>query len=110
MEIVRKKILFICGSINQTTQMHQIARELPEYDLWFTPYYTDGWVEYLMLKPGFLNWTIAGKKLAKRCTDYLDKHNLRVDYRGAQGGYDLAFTCSDLFFPKNIRQTKTIAV
>ena len=29
---MRKKILLICGSINQTTQMHQITDELPEYD------------------------------------------------------------------------------
>lgn len=26
----RKRILFICGSLNQTTQMHQIARELAQ--------------------------------------------------------------------------------
>ena len=25
----RQKVLFVCGSLNQTTQMHQIARELP---------------------------------------------------------------------------------
>ena len=34
-----KKILFICGSLNQTTQMHQIANELPEYRKVFSPYY-----------------------------------------------------------------------
>jgi hypothetical protein len=38
---MRKRVLFICGSINQTTQMHQIASELPEYDHYFTPYYAD---------------------------------------------------------------------
>ena len=34
-----KKILFICGSMNITTQMQQIAAELPEYDRYFTPFY-----------------------------------------------------------------------
>lgn len=32
----KKKILFICGSMNITTQMHQIAQALPEYTRHFT--------------------------------------------------------------------------
>ena len=32
-----KKILYLCGSLNQTTQMHQVARELPEVEAAFTP-------------------------------------------------------------------------
>jgi len=31
---MKKKILFVCGSMNQTTQMHQISDFLGEYDLW----------------------------------------------------------------------------
>jgi hypothetical protein len=26
------RILFICGSANQTTQLHAVARQLPEHD------------------------------------------------------------------------------
>ena len=36
-------ILFICGSLNQTTQMHKIAHHsMKEHDCYFTPYYGDG--------------------------------------------------------------------
>ena len=49
-----KKILFICGSLNQTTQMHQIASHLMnEYDCYFTPYYADG-MEDLAARMGWL--------------------------------------------------------
>ena len=47
-----KKILFICGSLNQTIMMHQIARSLmDEYDCFFTPFYADGMVD-LATGPG----------------------------------------------------------
>ena len=39
---MRKKVLFICGSLNQTTQMYKIAQELPELEHYFTPHYHDG--------------------------------------------------------------------
>jgi hypothetical protein len=35
------RALFICGSINQTTQMHQIAQQLVECDCFFSTYYDD---------------------------------------------------------------------
>jgi hypothetical protein len=36
----RKKILFIIGSPNQTSQMHQVATQLPEYDCFFSQLYS----------------------------------------------------------------------
>jgi len=32
------KILYICGSLYQTTMMHKIAAELSEHESYFTPY------------------------------------------------------------------------
>ena len=63
---MRKRILFICGSMNQTTQMHQIAEHLPEYEHAFTPYYCDGPIE-LLRRLGLMEFTIVGQKLAGRC-------------------------------------------
>jgi hypothetical protein len=37
----RPRVLFVCGSQNQTGQMLQIAKALPEVEAWFTPYYSD---------------------------------------------------------------------
>jgi len=52
-------ILFIGGSLNQTTMMHQISKHLSEHECYFTPYYADGLIS-LVAKTGLLNKTILG--------------------------------------------------
>jgi hypothetical protein len=106
---MRKKILFICGSINQTSQMHKISMHLPEYDHFFTPYYADGFVRK-MKEWGLLDFTVLGNKLAGRCLAYLRTHDLRIDYGGTAHSYDLVLTCSDLVVPGNIRDRRVILV
>ena len=106
---MRRRIFFICGSMNQTTQMHQISRHLPEYEHSFSPYYFDGPTEILR-RLGLVEFTIAGNKLADRCRGYLREHDLPVDYQGRSGLYDLVLTCSDLFLPKNIRDKRIVLV
>jgi hypothetical protein len=106
---VKGRILFICGSINQTTQMHQISRHLEDYSQAFTPYYSHGFMEFCR-KAGLLEFTILGEKLRKRCLAYLAAHSLKVDIGGAEGGYDLVLTCSDLLIPKNIRKSPIVLV
>jgi hypothetical protein len=109
MAAVNGRILFICGSMNQTTQMHMVSEHLPEYEHAFTPYYCDGPAEVLR-KLGLIEFTIAGHKLAKRCRGYLQSHGLPVDYRGRNGRYDLVVTCTDLFVQKNIRRLPIVLV
>ncbi len=104
-----KRILFICGSINQTRQMHQIAEHLTEFDVSFTPYYAQGPLDRLK-DLGLLEFTILGRKLSDRCLAYLELHNLPIDYAGRSGSYDLVVTCSDLIIPHNIRGVATILV
>jgi hypothetical protein len=104
-----KRILFICGSMNQTTQMHQIARHLPEYSQAFTPYYCDG-IHEAMRRMKLLEFTVIGDKLAKCCHDYLRAQNLAIDYGGRSGPYDLVLTCSDVFLQKNIRGNRIVLV
>jgi len=29
---MKKRIMFICGSMNQTTQMHQVSKHLSDYE------------------------------------------------------------------------------
>jgi hypothetical protein len=106
---MRGRILFICGSMNQTTQMHQISAHLPEYEHSFSPYYCDGPTEVLR-RLGLIEFTIAGNKLAGRCRDYLQNHGLPIDYQGRDGPYDLVVTGSDLFLPKNIQDNRIVLV
>ncbi len=103
------KILFICGSMNQTTQMHKIAQELPEFEHYYTPYYTDGLLEKFR-QWGLLEFTILGNKSASRVTQYFQQQHLNVDFRGVSENYDLVLTCADPLIPHNIRSTPIILV
>jgi hypothetical protein len=104
-----KNLLFVCGSLNQTTQLHRIALELPEFRHTFTPYYCDGILE-LLRRNGALEFTILGEKLRRRCLDYLRAHELAVDFEGRRGGYDLVVSCSDLLVPRNLRRAPLLVV
>ena len=105
----RRRVLFIGGSLNQTTQMHQVARELAEWDQAFSPYYVDGVLE-IARRAGLAEFTIVGDKLRARCMGYLESHRLPVDVGGRRGPYDLVVTCSDLVIPKNIRGRRVVVV
>src|SRR5882724_2451865 len=92
---VAENILFICGSLNQTTQMHKIAQHLREYNCFFTPYYADGWLD-LAARAGLLDFTgLKGRHHNDTC-EYLAANQLPVDWRGEGRVYDLVITCSDL--------------
>jgi hypothetical protein len=106
---MRKKILFICGSVNQTSMLHRISEHLGDHDHYFTPFYVEGVLE-LLRRLRLLEFTGVGHKLAGRCHDYLRRNGLAVDYGGAAHDYDLVVTCSDLFIHSNIRGKKTILV
>jgi hypothetical protein len=105
----RRRILFICGSLNQTTQMHQIARELPEHEHAFTPFYLDGPLEWAR-RSGLVEFTVAGDKLVRRCRDYLEGEGLPLDYRGERGSYDLVLSPSDLYIQRNAHQGRLVLV
>lgn len=109
--IKKKKILYICGSLNQTTQMHKISKELREYDAYFTPYYSLGyWYIEFTSKFGLMDFSILGGQAKKNTIKYLKENNLNLDYEGKQNDYDLVFTCSDMLIPNNIRNKKIILV
>ena len=105
----KKKILFIGGSLNQTSMLHRISKYLPEYDNYFTPYYTDG-KELIALKLGLLENTVLGGKLGKMTVEYLEDNRLQVDFGGSRNNYDLVVTSSDLIIQRNIRDKKIILV
>ena len=65
---LRPRVLFIAGSLNQTTQLHAVARELHECEARFTPYYGDLTVTALR-HLGLLEPTIGGNKRRGRQED-----------------------------------------
>jgi hypothetical protein len=95
--------------MNQTTQMHQVSMHLGEYEQSFSPYYCDGFDEFLR-RHGLMEFTIIGDKLAGRCRKYLQDNNLPIDYQGKNRPYDLVVTCSDVYIQKNIRNDRIVLV
>ena len=107
--MTRPRVLFICGSLNQTTQLHAVAREMSNVSAYFSPFYGSRYVTTLR-RLGFLENTIGGNKLRGRCLDYLQGRGLDVDLDGVHGGYDLVVGCTDVALPDNLGQVPLVVV
>jgi hypothetical protein len=111
------RVLFICGSINQTSQLHAVARALLANDDdksqpiggWFTPYYGNTGVR-IVRRLGLAEMTIVGKKRGQWCLDWLQTRGLPIDLYGKRGGYDLVVSCSDILVQDNVRHAKKVVV
>jgi hypothetical protein len=111
MMVGTKKILLLTGSMNQTTQMHEIAKHLSGFDCWFSQVYVDSPVfEFLLQRTVILNKTILGNAFRKKSEEYCRDHGLKVDYGARANHYDLVICCTDLIVPLKIRRTKTVWV
>ena len=109
--IMKGKILFITGSLNQTSQMHQIAQQLPDYDCWFSQFFTDWALPNALIKyTKLLDNTIAAGRFKLNSEAYLTSNNLQIDYRGLKNAYDLVVFCTDLHVPKQFHSTKKVFV
>ncbi|HEV3412977.1 MAG TPA: hypothetical protein VG101_10875 [Puia sp.] len=108
----RKKILFIVGSPNQTSQMHQVAAQLPEYDCFFSQLYSKNILIRHAVRRGILDNTILGGEFKRKSDAYLERHGLFNDYARSiyDNQYDMAILCSDLYVPGDLRQLKTLWV
>lgn len=108
---MQQKILFITGSINQTTQMQQIAKHLPEYDCWFSQIFVDSPIyQWLIDNTELLNRTVVSGQFKDNSERYCRQHALQMDYKGIQNRYDLVVYCSDMIIPDRMLQTKTLWV
>jgi hypothetical protein len=108
---MKKKILFIVGSPNQTNQMHQISEYLTDsYDCWFSQFMPDTWYEKWALKKGWIDTTILGGTFKEKSDKYLKDHNLQIDYMAMKNEYDLTVFCTDLIVPQKLQKNKTVWV
>src|ERR1700744_4977730 len=109
---MRKKILFITGSINQTSQMHQISMHLRnDYDCWFSQIFPDSaFLRGIIKHTPFADGTVLAGQFKERSEKYLQEHGLQVDYGGDKHPYDLVVNCSDMIVADKFRKTKTVWV
>ncbi|MCI0512182.1 hypothetical protein L0128_03120 [candidate division KSB1 bacterium] len=103
-----KKILFIGGSLNQTTMMHKISTYFPDYQCYFSPYYIGDYRDEIMKK--FFDFTVLGGKYKKLTMEYFQENKVRVDEFGIRNNYNFVFTCQDLIVPTNVRHKKIFLV
>lgn len=106
---MNKNILYICGSRNQTTMLHRISQNIPDYNHYFTPYYADG-IERVVARLGLLDFSVLGGEFYRQSTEYFAANNLQLDFRGEAREYELVIICSDLIIPKNIRRKRIVLV
>lgn len=105
----RPRVLFIGGSMNQTTQMHQIAEAFPECDPWFSAHYASG-IPQLAARTGILDFTVLGGQAKRRSEEFFAEQGLQMDYEGRRRNYDLVVSSSDLVVPANIRDKPIVVV
>jgi hypothetical protein len=105
----RRRILFIGGSLNQTTMMHKVGLHLTDHACYYTPFYSDGLLRW-MTERRLLEFTVLGGAMRRDTDRYLTIHSLPRDERGLRGDYDLIVTCSDLIVQRNVRHKPIVLV
>jgi len=107
---MRPRILFVGGSLNQTSMLYAVSRHLEEQaDCYFTPYYAQGLLGR-MAAHGMLDFTILGGRHRQDTEAYLERQRLNVDCGGSRREYDLVVTGSDAIVPHNLRRRRMVLV
>jgi hypothetical protein len=104
-----KNILFVGGSLNQTTMMHQIAEHLADQNCFFTPFFNDG-ILGRWSKQGWLDFCILGGQHRRNTEAYLAEKRLPVDEDGQARHYDLVVTGTDVLLPRRLLSTKLVLI
>ena len=108
---MKQKILFITGSINQTTQMQKIAAELTDFDCWFSQIFIDfPPFQWLVNNTKLVSKTVLSGQFKANSEKYCLENGLKMDYKAKLNHYDLVVYCSDLVIPDRMLQTKTLWV
>ncbi len=97
-----RRVLFIGGSLNQTTILHKIALCLPEMQCSFTPFFAEGF-HSILCKTGLLDHTIMCGAHRQATIQYIQDHNLLLDEGGRNGPFDLILTCTDLIVQPSLK-------
>ena len=106
---MRKRILFVCGTLHQTTMLHKIGEAITDAECCYTPFYLDGILHYAS-QLGLLDFTAAGGRLKERTEAYLRRLGVQIDPRGAAQDYDLVVTCTDIIVQRNLKDKLIVLI
>lgn len=108
--MTRKKILCVGGSLNQTTQVYQVAQYLePEYECWFSAAFVDGFMD-ILVRMGIGDFTVLGGIGRRQTEEFLAEKGVPVDYQGKKNDYDLVVLTSDLYVPRVVKPKKIVLI
>jgi hypothetical protein len=82
---------------------------MPEEDIYFTPFFTEGF-QSVLGKTGMLDHTIMGGAHHRATMRYIQDRQLPLDEGGHNGPYDLVLTCTDLIVQRSIRNSRIVLV
>ena len=103
--------MFITGSLNQTSQMHQISKHLGDFDCYFSQIFTeDALLKAVLKHTNFADGSVLANHFKVRAEAYLNQHGLQIDDKGCKNQYDLVVFCSDMVIPEKFKRTKTVWV
>ncbi len=103
------RVLFVGGSLNQTTIVHRVAQALPEVQAFYSPFYADGPLG-LAADRGLLDFTVLAGRPYQATMRFFAERGVALDEGGRRGGYDLAVVATDIFVPRNLRGTRLVLV
>lgn len=103
------KILFVCGSPNQTKMYHKIAKQIDFAECFFSYSYADGFLKWIQNTP-IVQRTILGKPTLNWNLRYFKTHQLRQDLKAVKNTYDLFVIAQDISIPNNLSNTRFVLV
>lgn len=107
--VAARRILLICGTLNQTRAMLAVGSQLREHECHYTPFYCDGHLLRASQR-GLLDFTVLAGPLRERSLALLRRHGVAIDDRGEGHDYDLVVTCTDLILQRNLAGTRIVLV
>jgi len=103
------KLLFVCGSPNQTKMYHEIAKIIDFADCYFTYSYPNGFLKLIQKTP-IVQRTVLGQKTIDWNLQYFKKHQLNQDIKALKNEYDLFIIAQDVSIPNNLKDRRFILV
>ena len=104
------RVLFICGSPNQTGQMVQVAEALPEVEAWFTSLLLGRLIHLAMVKGDILEQCDQRPQAPRHLRRRAERQRAAIDLGAERNEYDLWVCPNDAVVPPGSAETPWVLV